>query len=82
MLKCQQYKTEVNILLRALGKTDALITDITVFSDLLPSKNIDKKVKENLKENLKKIETKYKIQILFGDKIADVAEKMYNYLPF
>ena len=78
MLKCQQYKTEVNILLRALGKTDALITDITVFSDLLPSKNIDKKVKENLK----KIETKYKIQILFGDKIADVAEKMYNYLPF
>ena len=66
------------MLLRALGKTDALISDITVFSDLLPSKKIDKKVKDNLK----KIETKYKIQILFGDKIADVAERMYNYLPF
>ena len=78
MSKCQQYKTEINMLLRALGKPDALISDITVFSDLLPSKKIDQK----LKDNLKKIETKYKIQILFGDKVADVAEKMYNYLPF
>lgn len=66
------------MLLRALGKPDVLISDITVFSDLLPSKKIDQKVKDNLK----KIETKYKIQILFGDKVADVAEKMYNYLPF
>lgn len=78
MSKCQQYKTEINMLLRALGKPDVLISDITVFSDLLPSKKIDQKVKDNLK----KIETKYKIQILFGDKVADVAEKMYNYLPF
>ena len=54
------------------------ITDNTVFSDLLTSKNVDKKIKVDLK----KIETKYKIKILFGDKIADVAEKMYNYLPF
>ena len=78
MSKHQQYKTEINILLRALGKTDALISDITVFSDLLPSKKIDQKIKDNLK----KIETKYKLQILFGDKLSDVAEKMYNYLPF
>lgn len=66
------------MLLRALNQPNALITDNTVFSDLLPSKNVDKKIKINLK----KIETKYKIQILFGDKIANVAERMYNYLPF
>lgn len=78
MLKCQQYKSEIIMLLRALNQPNALITDNTVFSDLLPSKNLDKKIKINLK----KIETKYKIQILFGDKIADVAERMYNYLPF
>lgn len=66
------------MLLRALNQPNALITDNTVFSDLLPSKNVDKKIKINLK----KIEIKYKIQILFGDKIADVAERMYNYLPF
>lgn len=78
MSKHQQYKTEINMLLRALGKTDALISDITVFSDLLPTKNVDQKIKDNLK----KIETKYKLQILFGDKLSDVAEKMYNYLPF
>lgn len=78
MLKCQQYKSEIVMLLRALNQPNALITDNTVFSDLLPSKNLDKKIKINLK----KIETKYKIQILFGDKIADVAERMYNYLPF
>ena len=78
MLKCQQYKNEIVMLLRALNQPNALITDNTVFSDLLPSKNLDKKIKINLK----KIETKYKIQILFGDKIADVAERMYNYLPF
>lgn len=78
MLKCQQYKNEIVMLLRALNQPNALITDNTVFSDLLPSKNVDKKIKINLK----KIETKYKIQILFGDKIANVAERMYNYLPF
>lgn len=78
MLKCQQYKNEIVMLLRALNQPNALITDNTVFSDLLPSKNVDKKIKINLK----KIEIKYKIQILFGDKIADVAERMYNYLPF
>lgn len=66
------------MLLRALNQPNALITDNTVFSDLLPSKNVDKKIKINLK----KIEIKYKIQILFGNKIADVAERMYNYLPF
>lgn len=78
MLKCQQYKNEIVMLLRALNQPNVLITDNTVFSDLLPSKKIDSKVKVNLK----KIESKYKMQILFGDKIADVAEKMYNYLPF
>lgn len=78
MLKCQQYKSEIVMLLRALNQPNALITDNTVFSDLLPSKNVDKKIKINLK----KIEIKYKIQILFGNKIADVAERMYNYLPF
>jgi len=66
------------MLLRALNQPNALITDNTVFRDLLPSKNVDTKIKIELK----KIESKYKIQILFGDKIADVAEKMYNYLPF
>ena len=78
MLKCQQYKNEIVMLLRALNQPNALITDNTVFRDLLPSKNVDTKIKIELK----KIESKYKIQILFGDKIADVAEKMYNYLPF
>lgn len=78
MLKCQQYKNEIVMLLRALDQPNALITDNTVFRDLLPSKNMDTKIKIDLK----KIESKYKIQILFGDKIADVAEKMYNYLPF
>ena len=78
MLKCQQYKNEIVMLLRALNQPNALITDNTVFRDLLPSKNVNTKIKIELK----KIESKYKIQILFGDKIADVAEKMYNYLPF
>lgn len=63
---------------KEIYQPNAIINDDTLFSDFLYSKNIDKKIKINLK----KIETKYSIRILFGDKIADIAEKMHNYLPF
>ena len=78
MSKIQQYQHEVHLIKKALGNTDAFIDDNTVFSSLLPSKNIDKKIKDNLK----KLESYYNVRILFGDKVADVAEKMYNYRPF
>ena len=78
MSKTQQYNHEINLIKKALGKTNAFIDDNTLFSTLLPSKKIDKKIKDNLK----KLEEDYNLRILFGDKVADVAEKMYNYRPF
>ena len=78
MSKIQQYQHEVHLIKKALGNTDAFIDDNTLFSTLLPSKKIDKKIKDSLK----KLEKDYKVVILFGDKVADVAEKMYNYRPF
>ena len=78
MSKIQQYQHEVHLIKKALDNTDAFIDDNTVFSSLLPSKNIDKKIKSKLK----KLESDYNVRILFGDKVCDVAEKMYNYRPF
>ena len=78
MSKTQQYPFEIEYIKRALGQPNALVDDNTLFVDLLPSKNIDAKVKSRLK----KLEKDYRVHILFGHKIADIAEEMYNYRPF
>lgn len=78
MSKIQQFPYEVDAIKKALGNPDAFVDDNTIFSELLPTKHVDAKVKSRLK----KLEFDYKLRILFGNKIADTAEEMYNYRPF
>lgn len=78
MSKTQQFQHEIEYIKRALGQLNALVDDNTLFSHLLPSKKIDDKIKTRLK----KLEKDYQVRILFGNKVVDIAEQMYNYRPF
>lgn len=74
------YQYEVNLLLKTIDCTKALTTDSTTFAHFFPISKKDFPVK--LRPAIKKLARSYKTAIMFNDKVADVAERMYNFRPF
>jgi hypothetical protein len=78
--KTDKHQYEINLLLKTIKHTDALTTDESRFSDFFEVNKKDFPVK--LRAAIKKLAKSYNTTISLDDKIADVAERMYNYRPF
>ena len=69
-----KYEKEIAIILKALGHSEALVTDESAISDFLPFlSSMDRK--EEFKKFKKKM-AKYNVDIDFQDYLIDVAKKM------
>ena len=78
--KTRLYQYEVDLLLKTIGYTKALTTDSSTFAHFFPITKKEFPVK--LRPAIKKLARSYKTTIMFNDKVADVAERMYSFRPF